>query len=219
MDVSKNIQVNTMGVETSISTSTSPSSTITIINGHSIYSPWRDHSKHIFVLTAAGKPVFSRFGSEAEQTRITSLITAVVARSLDTADPIHVMNAGDTLYVFSLRGPFVLLAISRTGETVHSLTQQLRSIHSAILMSLTGRIESRLAERPNLDIRKSIQSSRTHIYNLIRIANRYPTTWLDALPILTLTPSIRTKVTSLLANASARCDGIVYAMLITTSYT
>ena len=49
---------------------------------------WRDHSKHVFILTAAGKPVFSRYGTDLEQTSITSVITAVVGRTLDTADPL-----------------------------------------------------------------------------------------------------------------------------------
>ena len=48
---------------------------------------WRDHSKHIFVLTSAGKPVFCRYGNDFEQTSITSVISAVVGRTLDTADP------------------------------------------------------------------------------------------------------------------------------------
>jgi hypothetical protein len=58
---------------------------------------WKDHSKHVFVLTSAGKPVFSRYGNEMEQTAITSVITAIVGRTLDTADPIKCVGVGATV--------------------------------------------------------------------------------------------------------------------------
>jgi First Longin domain of FUZ, MON1 and HPS1/Second Longin domain of FUZ, MON1 and HPS1 len=182
-------------------------------------SPWKDHSKHIFVLTAAGKPIFSRHGSEGDATAIMTVISAVVGRTLDTADPIKVINAGHTLFVFSLRGPFVLVAVSRTGETVHALSEQLRAIHSTIIMTLTSRIETRLRERPGLDVRQSLggPGTRSQFLNIVRNSNRYPSLWLDAIPILTLPASVKSRITSILSSASQKSgagSGLVYAILL-----
>ena len=49
---------------------------------------WHLHSKHVFVLTAAGKPIFSRYGTDNDANSIAGVLSALIARTLDTGDPI-----------------------------------------------------------------------------------------------------------------------------------
>jgi len=86
------------------------------------------------------------------------------------------------------------VAIARTGETVHALTEQLRALHSAILSMLTAKVEQRLADRPGLDVRPLLHGGAPLLTNLIRLSNRSPTVWLDALPVLPLPTAMRNRV-------------------------
>ncbi len=89
--------------------------------GDSPLAVWSRHSKHVFVLTAAGKPVWSRWGDEEAQSALAPVVQAVLARTEEQRDPISSFTVGDTAVVVASRGPLHLVAVSRTGEPLHSL--------------------------------------------------------------------------------------------------
>ncbi len=50
---------------------------------------WATHGRHLIVLTSAGKPVWSLWGDETDQSGLTSVFQAIIARSVDQGDPIR----------------------------------------------------------------------------------------------------------------------------------
>ena len=63
------------------------------------------------------------------------------------------MTAGSLKIVFVLKGPIYLVSVSKTGEPVSQLSQQLNYMYSQIISILTGRIVSILEKKAYFDIR------------------------------------------------------------------
>ncbi len=101
---------------------------------------WPQHQKHILVFSAAGKPIFSRYGNESKLSGTTCVLQAFVAFVADQGDELHCITAGRHRFVFLMRGSIYLVAISRTTEPVMSLQRQLSLIYDQILFLLTAGI-------------------------------------------------------------------------------
>ena len=114
---------------------------------------WPRHKKHIFILSSAGKPVYSRYGDESSLAGFFGVIQAIISFVADDGDHIRYVTAGPLKIVFVLKGPIYLVSVSKTGEPVSQLSQQLNYMYSQIISILTGRIVSILEKRAQFDIR------------------------------------------------------------------
>jgi hypothetical protein len=43
---------------------------------------WKDHKKHIFILSSSGKPIYSRYGDESQQSSLLGLVQAFLSAFL-----------------------------------------------------------------------------------------------------------------------------------------
>ncbi|CAM9651735.1 unnamed protein product, partial [Scytosiphon promiscuus] len=71
-------------------------------------------AKHIFVLSSAGKPVFSLSGDEQQLSTLMGLIQALLSlcTDCDSGDELESISAGSRRFVFLKRGNLVLVAVS-----------------------------------------------------------------------------------------------------------
>ena len=102
---------------------------------------WSLHKKHVFVLSSAGKPIFSRYGDESKLAPQMGLLQALISFVHDRGDAIRYIRAGPVNIVFVLRGPLYLVAVSSTGETVEHLWRQLGLLHAQIISILTSKVD------------------------------------------------------------------------------
>lgn len=86
---------------------------------------WLAQRKHIFILSQAGKPIYSRYCSEDKLVTVMGVMQALVSFVQDGSDMIRSVHAGDTNFVFVVKGPLILVAVSKTLESVPQLTLQL----------------------------------------------------------------------------------------------
>ncbi|MDP2436902.1 MAG: hypothetical protein Q8P67_14220, partial [archaeon] len=114
---------------------------------------WKRHKKHIFVLSSAGKPIYSRYGSEDKLSGTMGVLSALVSFGLHDDDALRSIEFGDHLIVFCVKGPFYLVSASRTGEPQALILRNLEYVYNQILSILTGNVVSILSSRPNFDIR------------------------------------------------------------------
>jgi hypothetical protein len=167
------------------------------------------HAKHLFILTTAGKPVYTRHPLGADGlSSLAPILGAVLSRAEDTSDPLTSLALTDgTLLAVSTRGPFHLVILSRTGETLHSLTQQLRLAWALLLFATlpTVSLEAALRARPGADVRPQCAGLGAPMGALFRSFSRSPSAWLDAYPMVALaSPSMRARAgAELLAGAAA----------------
>ena len=86
---------------------------------------WYDQPKHLWVLSYAGKPIYSRHGDESLLSSKMGMLSSIVAVVADTKDSLQFFVAGSQKFVFLVRGPIYMVQASRTLEPVWLLRAQL----------------------------------------------------------------------------------------------
>lgn len=74
-----------------------------------------DASKHILVLSSAGKPVFSLVGDEQRLSTLMGLIQGLLSLCADCGDEMESIRAHNRRFVFIRRGELVLVAVSSSS--------------------------------------------------------------------------------------------------------
>lgn len=87
---------------------------------------WLERKKHVFVLSLAGKPIYSRYGNEDKLAWLFGVMQTLVSFVQAGDDTIKSIHSGDTLFVFLIKKPLILVAVSKTNESVGQLTAQLK---------------------------------------------------------------------------------------------
>lgn len=78
---------------------------------------WRDKKKHFFILSAAGKPIYSRHGDESVLSGYMGVIQAIISFFQDGDDTLKSFSAGRHRFAVVAEGPLYLVAISSMGES------------------------------------------------------------------------------------------------------
>ncbi|KAI9022615.1 vacuolar fusion protein MON1 [Hyaloraphidium curvatum] len=175
---------------------------------------WSAREKHVFVLSAAGKPVYTRYGDEAALAPFAAVVHTIIAFFAEEGDSIRCLNAGDHKFVFLLRWPLYLLCVSRTGESEHQLRDQLRTLHSQIVSLLTATQLQRIFEqRLNYDLRNLLGGAERQLTHLPDMMSSDLGHLMSSIQSLRLKPQLRQKIGNALS-APARPKSLVFAVLI-----
>ena len=168
---------------------------------------WSSNSKHFFILSDAGKPIFARYGEEdVKLIPLMGIISLLMAR---TNDSMRTIIAGRYRVVFLPRSPVYLLVVSRTGETVAHLRRQLKYLYNQMLFVVTARGFAVLKKNASYDMRGVLQGIRQPLLSLIHTANSTSSLLLEAVPTLPLPPSVRTATQAILR--AEKCPELAYA--------
>ncbi|KAK9767833.1 Vacuolar fusion protein mon1, variant 3 [Basidiobolus ranarum] len=180
------------------------------------YSPnWAGHEKHFFILSSAGKPIYSRFGDESKLSSYMGVIQAIVSFFADTGDSIKSISAGEHKFVFLLRSPLYLLAVAKTGEPESHIRTQLMYLYNQVLSIVTLTQLTRIFEqRVNFDLRRLLSGTETFLDSLCREITYDPSIMLGAIHALKLRKSLRTKFNNSLQLIKSK--HVLFAMLITS---
>eukprot|EP01041_Mallomonas_annulata_P003600 gene3600-7161_t len=112
--------------------------------------------KQIFVLTSAGKPVFTNVGDEQNMVTTFGLMQAIISIVQDSGDVIHSIKAGKNRIVYFLKDSLYFISVSSTGESELILRKQLDFIYNQIVLVLTQKIHHVLRTNPSKDVRDLI---------------------------------------------------------------
>ena len=148
--------------------------------------------KHIFVLSEAGKPIFSLHGEEDMMVSLGGLMQALVSFVADSGDTIKSIKTEDTNIVFLVKSPLILVGVSKAGLQSAQVTVQLLYIHSQIVSVLTLNQLNRIFEqRRNYDLRKMLSGSERLMTSLSHSMDSDPSYFLSAVRCLPLATSSR----------------------------
>ncbi|KAI8390974.1 vacuolar fusion protein MON1 [Radiomyces spectabilis] len=176
-------------------------------------STWYQHKKHFFILSSAGKPIWTRYGDESRLSSLMGVTQAIISFFQDGDDTIKLINAGNHKFVFLLKGPLYFVAVSRTGESHIQLRDQLLYLHNQILSVLTSLQLTKIFEqRVNFDLRRLLGGTEVFLDSLATLFNKDHSFMLSALQCLRLSRSIRDQMGSILADN--RANNLLYGMVV-----
>uniref|UniRef100_A0A2K5VF48 Vacuolar fusion protein MON1 homolog n=1 Tax=Macaca fascicularis TaxID=9541 RepID=A0A2K5VF48_MACFA len=174
---------------------------------------WRLHQKHVFVLSEAGKPVYSRYGSEEALSSTMGVMVALVSFLEADKNAIRSIHADGYKVVFVRRSPLVLVAVARTRQSAQELAQELLYIYYQILSLLTGAQLSHIfQQKQNYDLRRLLSGSERITDNLLQLMARDPSFLMGAARCLPLAAAVRDTVSASLQQARAR--SLVFSILL-----
>ncbi|KAM5263483.1 vacuolar fusion protein MON1 homolog B isoform 2-T2 [Ctenodactylus gundi] len=136
---------------------------------------WRSQRKHVFVLSEAGKPIYSRYGSVEALSATMGVMTALVSFVQSAGDAIRAIYAEDHKLVFLQQGPLLLVAVSRTPQSAAQLRGELLAVHAQIVSTLTRASVARIfAHKQNYDLRRLLAGSERTLDRLLDSVERDP---------------------------------------------
>ena len=151
-----------------------------------------DKEKHVFVLSEAGKPIYSLHGEEEMSVSLAGLMQALVSFVADSGDTIKSIKTLSTNIVFLVKTPLILVGVSSSGLQTSQLTVQLLYIHSQIVSVLTLTQLNRIFEqRRNYDLRRMLSGSERLITSLSDSMDTDYSYFLSAVRCLPLAPPTR----------------------------
>lgn len=171
---------------------------------------WLARRKHFFILSDAGKPIYSRYGDESALAGFTAALSAIVAAAEDPGgggdqgDKLHCVSAGaNHKMVFLTRGPVYLVALAATGEPVMVLRRQLELLHSQLISILTVAVERALKKSSRFDMRNLLGGVDAVFGTLAHGFTWDPACLLGAWLPLPFPSAMRRKITGALQVAAA----------------
>ncbi|KAJ2004450.1 Vacuolar fusion protein mon1 [Coemansia thaxteri] len=175
---------------------------------------WRQRSRHFLVLSSAGKPIYSRFGNEAQLSTLMSAVQAIISTFADMSDPVRSMAVGAHTIVFYTNGPLYLLAASDRGDPPELLRNELQLLHSQIVSILTSAQLTKIFEqRSNFDLRQLLGGTEVIIDHLVDKLDTDLSFALGSLDTLWIRYKLRERVGKVLLSARPT-KGLLYAMLV-----
>ncbi|EGE03504.1 vacuolar fusion protein mon1 [Trichophyton equinum CBS 127.97] len=98
---------------------------------------WRRKKKHFFILSSAGKPIYTRHGDGGLISPFIGIIQTIISFYQESGGPLKSFSAGKTKIVILSQGPLYLVAISSLFESQAHLRAQLEALYMQILSTLT----------------------------------------------------------------------------------
>lgn len=174
---------------------------------------WRSHRKHVFVLSEAGKPIYTRYGTEEALSSTMGVMLALVSFVEAEKNVIRSIHADGCKVVFLTKSPLVLVGVSRTCQSDRELLRELQYIYYQIVSLLTlTQLNNIFQHKQNYDLRRLLAGSEYLTDNLLQRLDRDPGLLLSAVTCLPLASSSRDAVSSSLQAAKAK--SLVFSILL-----
>lgn len=174
---------------------------------------WRSHRKHMFVLSEAGKPIYSRYGTEEALSSTMGVMMALVSFVEAEKNIIRSIHADGCKVVFLTKSPLVLVGVSHTCQSEKELLRELHYIYYQIVSLLTlTQLNHIFQHKQNYDLRRLLAGSEYLTDNLLHRLDRDPGLLLSAVTCLPLASSARDVVSSSLQ--AAKSKSLVFSILL-----
>lgn len=175
-----------------------------------------NQKKQYFVLSTAGKLVYSMHGSDQLVTSYVGILQAILSffETTDKKDNLKSFRAGNTIFVATIESPLILIAVDKLGQSEQQLRTQLSVLYAQILSTLTkSQIAKVFETRKNFDLRTLLGGTEVFLQALTReMTLGSPSVLLGALECLKVRKSVREKINNLLMEC--RTPNLLYGMIV-----
>ncbi|KAL4750825.1 hypothetical protein BDW72DRAFT_193484 [Aspergillus terricola var. indicus] len=179
-----------------------------------VLEKWKAKRKHYIILSAAGKPIWTRHGDGGLISTYVGIIQTIISSYEDSNDRLNGFTAGDTKFTVVAKGPLYLVAISRILESDNQLKLQLEALYMQILSTLTLPALTHLfSVRPSTDLKRPLQGSETLLSTLAdSFTKGSPSTLLSALECLKIRKSHRQTINNTLLKT--KVSKLLYGLVV-----
>ncbi|KAH9969593.1 trafficking protein Mon1-domain-containing protein [Russula dissimulans] len=173
--------------------------------------------RQYFILTDAGKPVFTSRSIEHDSDDLASIMgitQALISVFLDDGDKIRCINAGNTRITILLRPPLYYACVSSWGEPESVTRSHLEYLHLQVLSVVTITQLRRIFERrTNFDLGRLLGGSEVLVHSLLERAEADLAMGTSSLHCLKLDSGVRSRAASHLIPTS-RMKDLLYLVLV-----
>ncbi|KAL4803762.1 trafficking protein Mon1-domain-containing protein [Aspergillus unguis] len=179
-----------------------------------VLEKWKAKRKHYIILSAAGKPIWTRHGDGGLISTYVGVIQTIISSYEDANDRLNGFTAGDTKFTVLAKGSLYLVAISRILESDTQLKLQLEALYMQILSTLTlPALNHLFSVRPSTDLKRPLQGSETLLSTLADSFTRgSPSTLLSALECLKIRKSHRQTINNTLLKT--KVNQLLYGLIV-----
>ncbi|RDW78549.1 guanine nucleotide exchange factor MON1 [Aspergillus mulundensis] len=179
-----------------------------------VLANWKAKRKHYIILSAAGKPIWTRHGDGGLISTYVGIIQTIISSYEESKDHLKGFTAGDTKFTVLAQGPLYLVAISRILESDTQLKLQLEALYMQILSTLTLPALTHLfSVRPSTDLKRPLQGSETLLSTLAdSFTKGSPSTLLSALECLKIRKSHRQIINNTLLKT--KVNKLLYGLVV-----
>ncbi|KAL5343621.1 trafficking protein Mon1-domain-containing protein [Aspergillus crustosus] len=183
-------------------------------NEELVLEKWKAKRKHYIILSAAGKPIWTRHGDGGLISTYVGIIQTIISSYEDSKDRLSGFTAGDTKFTVVAKGPLYLVAISRIFESDTQLKLQLEALYMQILSTLTlPSLTHLFSVRPSTDLKRPLQGSETLLATLADSFTRgSPSTLLSALECLKIRKAHRQTINNTLLKT--KVSNLLYGLVV-----
>ena len=132
--------------------------------------------KQFYVFTSAGKPVWTRYGDEADLTTFIGSVTAILYNFQQyyrgESDYLRYIKTKDVTIVFLCTQALYYVCVCKKLESIEAIYQQLDMLHSKVISTLTNNITTMLLNRPNYDARNLMGGTHASLNSMIKTTAR-----------------------------------------------
>ncbi|KAF5744710.1 protein SAND [Tripterygium wilfordii] len=173
---------------------------------------WRKRKKHFFILSHAGKPIYSRYGDEHKLAGFSATLQAIISFVENGGDRVKLVTAGKHQVIFLVKGPIYLVCISCTEEPYESLKGQLELIYGQMILILTKSVNRCFEKNPKFDMTPLLGGTDVVFSSLIHSFSWNPATFLHAYTCLPLAYATRQAAGAILHDVAD--SGVLFAILM-----
>ena len=183
-------------------------------NEEELLEKWKAKTKHFLILSAAGKPIYTRHGDTGLISGYVGIIQTIISFYQSSDDPLRTFTADGARFVIVSQNNLFLVAITRLQESEAQLRSQLDALYMQILSTLTlPNLEHIFSVRPSSDLRRPLQGTEVLLSSLADSFTRgSPSTLLSALECLKLRKSHRQAINNTFLKC--RTDDLLYGLLV-----
>ncbi|KAG5446891.1 Vacuolar fusion protein MON1 A [Clonorchis sinensis] len=198
----------------SISTTSSQDISEDPSNYTAVIPDWKEQNMLVFVLSEAGKPIYSRYGDECRLASIMGVMQALVSFVAASNDELLSVDAGERSFVFLTRPHLILVAVGSVAEPKEHLVVCLGYVYSQLLSLLTlQRLDHRFTVQKNLDLRRLLVGDSRLISSIVEFVEDSFAAFLQSVSYLPLAPAARDACSQIISQ-SVKSRVVVFGLLL-----
>lgn len=178
------------------------------------HDAWKAKKKHFIILSAAGKPIYTRHGSDAIISTYVGIIQTIISTYSSWGTELRSFQADDARFAILSQTNLFLVAISTLPESDAQLRAQLDALYMQILSTLTlPTLTHIFSVRPSSDLRRPLQGTEVLLSALSDSFTRgSPPSLLSALECLRMRKAHRQVINNTMVKA--RVDDLLYGLIV-----